>query len=176
MTASSARCVTVEFERTTVPPCGRVRPAVSSSRAPLALLVASWIAAPGCLGGRDQCLADGDCEGGEECTRTGECVAQGTALRVVVRWTVAGQGPTPAASGPCAGIEELEVVFRGGPAEPQRYRPIPCELGQTTYDKMPPRYDWVEVNAYDSVGERLDSRGAELEPTGESDVLVDLTP
>ena len=150
---------------------------MSPSHAPLALLVASCLAASGCfLGGRDECVADDDCAGGEECTRTGECVREGTALRVVLRWTVAGEAPTPAAPAACAGIEELEVVFRGGPGEPERYRPVPCELGQAVYDKMPPRYDWIEVNAYGSEGERLDSRGGMLEPSGESDVLVDLAP
>ena len=140
------------------------------------MLVASWIAAPGCtLGGRDPCVADGDCAGGEECTRTGECVSEGTALRVVLRWTVAGEAPTPSAPAPCDGIGELEVVFRGE-FEVERYRPVPCELGQAVYDKMPPGYDWIEVIAYDSADERLDARSAQLEPSGESDILIDLAP
>lgn len=150
---------------------------MSPSRAPLALLVASWVAAPGCLlGARDRCMTDGDCAGGEECTRTAECVTEGTALRVVLRWTVAGEAPTPAAPAPCDGIEELEVVFRGAEAEPERYRPVPCELGQAVYDKMPPRFDRIEVIAYDAAGGPLDSRVEALEPRGESDVLVDLAP
>ena len=149
---------------------------MSPSRAPLALLVASWIAAPGCpSGGGEPCMVDGDCARGEECTRPGDCVAEGTALRVIVRWTVLGEAPTPAAPGPCDDIAELAVVFEGG-FEPERYRPVPCELGQAVYDKMPPHFKWVHVIAYDDAGDLLDRRSQLLEPTGESDVTVDLAP
>ncbi|HTE52201.1 MAG TPA: hypothetical protein VK698_15210 [Kofleriaceae bacterium] len=137
-----------------------------------ALLVASL---PGCLlGGGDECTGDGDCGSGDECTRTGECVPAGSALRVVVRWTVNGAAPTPSTPEPCAPLDELEVVFHAGRDEPQSYRPVPCALGQAVYDKMPPRFDAVEVVAYDRAGSAIDSAEQPLAASGETAVLVDL--
>jgi hypothetical protein len=44
------------------------------------------------------------------------------------------------------------------------------------YDKMPPRLTSVEVIAYDAQGHEADSESADLQPSGESDVSVDLQP
>lgn len=142
---------------------------------PLLVLV---LASPlGCLAGRgDECSSDVDCSDDGECTRTNECVPDGSALRVVVRWTVDGDAPTPARPEPCAPVGELEVRFHDPRAEGENYRPVPCELGQTVYDKMPPRFDSVEVVAYDPAGDTLDSAEEPLAESGETDVLVDLSP
>ena len=140
---------------------------------PLALLLA---AQPGCLTGSGPCATDGDCGGGDECTRTGECVASGTALRVVVRWTVGGEAPSPSRPEACAALGELEVVLHDPGGEPEDYRPVPCALGQVVYDKMPPRFESVEVLAYSASGRVVDSAEEPLEPTGESSVQVDLEP
>ena len=139
-------------------------------------LFAVLVAGPGCFSSRDQCSSDEECEGGGECTRTGECVADGTALRVVVRWTVDGRAPTPASPEPCDRVGELEVIFRDPGSDPENYRPVPCNLGQTVYDKMPPRFEAVEVVAYAPSGRFLDSAEAPLAASGETDVQLDLTP
>ncbi len=131
---------------------------------------------PGCLAGEgEQCASDVDCSDDGECTRLGECVADGAALRVVVRWTVGGQAPTPAAPQPCAPFGELEIVFHDPGEENTSFRPVPCELGQTVYDKMPPRFESVEVVAYDPSGDMVDAVEEPLAATGETSVLVDLS-
>jgi hypothetical protein len=141
----------------------------------LGLLLPLLLAAPGCQTGSDECATDGDCGGGE-CTRTGACVASGTALRVVVRWTVGGVAPTPSQPDACTPLGELEVDFHDPGGDPEEYRPVPCALGQVVYDKMPPRFESVEVLAYDASGDVVDRAEAPLEPSGETSVLVDLDP
>lgn len=142
-----------------------------------ALLALVVIGLPGCLAGEGEpCATDADCAADGECTRTGECVADGAALRVVVRWTVDGQAPTPAAPQPCAPLGELEIVFHDPGQETTSYRPVPCELGQSVYDKMPPRFESVEVVAYDDSGDMVDAVEEPLSASGETSVLVDLSP
>src|SRR6266545_4095866 len=109
--------------------------AVSWLRPVFLFVVASPIGQLGCLTGA-LCTADTDCVEDHECTRTGECVPAGTAIRVVVRWTVNGQAPSPMRPEPCEPIGELEVVFHDGSLQPQNYRPVPCNFGRTVYDKM----------------------------------------
>jgi hypothetical protein len=124
------------------------------------------------------CTVDGDCPDGQECTRVEECVESGTSLRVVLSWTVAGVAPTPEAPEPCAPFSELEVRFHDPNVDDEdvSFRPVPCDLGRTVYDKMPPRLTSVEVIAYDEQGRDVDSESASLQPSGESDVTVDLQP
>lgn len=142
-----------------------------------ALLALVVLGLPGCLAGEGEpCATDADCAADGECTRTGECVADGAALRVVVRWTVDGQAPTPAAPQPCAPLGELEIVFHDPGQETTSYRPVPCELGQSVYDKMPPRFESVEVVAYDDSGDMVDAVEEPLSASGETSVLVDLSP
>lgn len=142
-----------------------------------AAVLALVAAAPGCLAGEgEECTDDADCADDGECTRTGECVADGAALRVVVRWTVGGAAPTPSQPEPCAPLSELEVRFHDPGAEPEQYRPVPCPLGQVIYDKMPPRFESVELVAYDGSGDEVDSAEEPLEPRGETAVDVDLSP
>jgi hypothetical protein len=130
-----------------------------------------------CLAGEGEpCARDADCSADGECTRTGECVADGAALRVAVRWTVAGQAPTPAAPQPCAPLGELEVAFHDPGGDTASYRPVPCDLGQVTYDKMPPRFDSVEVLAYDRSGDTVDSVEQPLADSGQTSLLWDLSP
>ncbi|HYU15962.1 MAG TPA: hypothetical protein VEL05_07825 [Candidatus Acidoferrum sp.] len=138
-------------------------------------VVASPIGQLGCLTGA-LCTADTDCVEDHECTRTGECVPAGTAIRVVVRWTVNGQAPSPMRPEPCEPIGELEVVFHDGSLQPQNYRPVPCNFGRTVYDKMPSRFDSVEVIAYDPADRFLDAAEEMLARSGETDIEVDLTP
>lgn len=113
------------------------------------------LAAGGCLpvaselGG--DCMVDADCGSGQ-CTRTGECVARGTALAVRVVWTLDGAAPT---SESCLAneIAEMSLTFidretQDGPT----YQPIPCQLGRILYDVMPPRFDYVSLSALQEDG------------------------
>jgi hypothetical protein len=141
------------------------------------LVVLLVLASPGCLAGEgEQCSTDADCADDGECTRTGECVPDGAAVRVSVQWTVGGQTPTPAAPEPCEPLGDLEIVFHDPGEEATSYRPVPCELGQAVYDKMPPRFESVEVVAYDPAGAMVDAVEEPLSAGSESSVQVDLTP
>lgn len=142
-----------------------------------ALLLLLLLAPPGCLAGEgEQCSTDADCASDGECTRTGECVPDGAAVRVSVQWTVGGQTPSPAAPQPCEPLGDLEIVFHDPGEETTSYRPVPCELGQAVYDKMPPRFESVEVVAYDSAGDMVDAVEEPLPAGTESSVQVNLTP
>jgi hypothetical protein len=130
----------------------------------------------GCLAGTgDECTADADCSRDGECTRTGECVPDGGAVRIEVRWTVNGVAPSPSSPEPCAAIGELEILFLDPGGEEENFRPVPCDLGQSVFDKMPPRFESVEVIAYDEDEGVLDSTEQEL-AAGDSVVEVDLVP
>jgi hypothetical protein len=104
-------------------------------------------------------------------------VQAGGSVRVEVSWTVNGDAPTPSLPAPCtsASIGELEVRFHDRDGEPENYRPVPCELGRTLYDKMPPRFDSVEVIAYGEDSDVLASGEEPLVAGGDSEVEVDLT-
>lgn len=141
----------------------------------LALAFALCVVAGGCFTGGDRdegdCVRDADCDG--ECTRTNECVEAGTSIRVEVAWTIAG---APASDDSCAPFAELEILFYQDEVEVTNYVPIPCRIGRSTYDKMPPRLDRVELVAYDESGRTVDSQSAALEPTGTTTVAFDLQP
>ena len=139
-----------------------------------ALALALCLAAAGCFsrGESDECQTDADCADGDECTRVGECVAAGSAIRVELSWTIAGAAPSAEA---CVAFDSLEVVFYEGELEASSYAPIPCDLARSTYDKMPARLDRVELIAYQAGG-IADSQTASLEPTGTTTVTFDLQP
>jgi hypothetical protein len=142
----------------------------------LAVLGLPW-SLTGCLAGGladegESCVSDVDCESDGECTRTGECVPDGRALFIIVRWTVDGGTSEPES---CDEFGELEIRFHDPDGEPLAYRPVPCELGQAVYDKMPPRFQSVELVAYDPGGDEVDSAEAELGSEGETTVELDLS-
>ncbi len=133
-------------------------------------LALALVATSGCFsGGSAECAGDGDCSGDGVCARTGECVAADQAIEIVVEWTVGGAAPT---ADLCAPASELEVVFYDGQEEATSYAPVPCTLGRTTYDKMPPRLDRVELFAYDDRGAVIDSDSAAID--GPTTVAIDL--
>lgn len=133
----------------------------------LALSLAA-LAASGCFSASSrECQSDGDCAG--VCARTGECVAAGEAIEVVVEWTIDGAAATAES---CAPAAELEVVFYAGEEEATSYAPVPCMLGRTTYDKMPPRLDRVELFAYDDGGAVIASDSGAI--AGTTTVALDL--
>jgi hypothetical protein len=125
----------------------------------------------GCFSGSSrECARDSDCVDAI-CARTGECIAAYSASAVVLEWTVGGAPPTEES---CAPATDLETIFYDGEEEATSYAPIPCPLGRSTYDKMPPRIDRIELYAYDDDGAVLDSGSAAVEPSGTTTVTIDL--
>ena len=126
------------------------------------------------LAGGDECTVDEDCGSGVSCTRTHECV-DGTLIDARVRWTIDG---ATASETRCtsAGIDHLSIGFADTANDDRTtYSPVPCALGLATYDKMPPRFDTVSINAHDADDLVLDSAVDGLQP-GENIIDFDLMP
>jgi hypothetical protein len=88
------------------------------------------------------CKQDSEC-GGQVCARNGECIDASQIRMVKVTWTVRGQ---QANATTCAPAPSLELYFSS--AQDQfGYEPVPCMEGQFTIDKIPFRYDEVELDA-----------------------------
>jgi hypothetical protein len=133
---------------------------------PLALLALS-----GCFPAGAECDVDSDCTAGA-CTRTHECI-EGTLVDARVHWTLAGE---PASETTCAGIDHMSIAFADSETDDRTsYSPVPCELGMATYDKMPPRFDTVAINAHAADDRVLASATAGLLP-GLNQVDFDLAP
>ena len=101
-------------------------------------------------GGSDgvECVTDDHCP--EVCTHTGECVAESNVVDVRIEWTVNGDSVSPTSDAACAGVNMLSVRFVDRRVSPDIvYRPVPCNLGLITYNKMPGRLDSVELSAWD---------------------------
>jgi hypothetical protein len=119
----------------------------------------------GCVLGGTRCESDLDC-GGELCARNGECASALAFVRAV--WTVNGQPPTEAS---CAPHPWLSITFEDRDYDEElTYEPIRCTLGQITFDRMPTRYDAVELRARDADGELVTSHRSAIEPPG---VMID---
>jgi hypothetical protein len=144
------------------PPAGVTAPSRSVLLLPLAGMLAVL---GGCVLGPGRCESDTDCNG-ELCARSGECASALVFVRVV--WTVGGQPPTEAS---CAAHPWLSVTFEDHQYEDElTYEPIRCALGQITFDRMPARYDEVEIQAEDSDGALVTSHRSAIEPPG---VMID---
>jgi hypothetical protein len=138
-------------------------------RPPLVLTLAAGLAGltvlGGCVLGGTRCESDGDCDG-ELCARNGECTSELVFVRAV--WTVGGQPPTEAS---CAPHPWLSVTFEDRDYdEGLTYEPIRCTLGQITFDRMPTRYDEVELRARDAEGELVTSYRSAIVPPA---VMID---
>jgi len=81
---------------------------------------------------------------------------------VELHWTIAGAPVAPGADAACtaARITDLSVDFRdsdrsGGVSSDEElgFRPVPCDLGRITYDRLPEWYDLLVLTAYDADGE-----------------------
>ncbi len=89
----------------------------------------------------NKCKVDTDC-GGQVCARNGECVDSSQVQMVKVTWTVRGQ---MANATTCASAPDLELWFQS-PQDYFGFEPVPCMEGQFTIDKIPTRYDEVELD------------------------------
>lgn len=96
----------------------------------------------GCPGNtQTACKSDSEC-GGDVCARNGECTAASNIRMVKVTWTVNGQ---QASATTCAPAPSLELFFYSA-QDTFGYEPVPCMEGQFTIDKIPLRYDEVELD------------------------------
>ena len=105
--------------------------------------------------GPSTCTRDEDCP--ELCSRIGECLRAADAISIRTTWTVGGAAPTPSAPTPCGAIDALEVSLESGGARdlPILYYPVPCNLGQVFYDRMPNRLERVRFSAVHADGRVL---------------------
>jgi hypothetical protein len=100
-------------------------------------------------GGGSECQVDPQC-GDEVCANSGECMARSSVREYLVRWTVNGV----AANEACANLPNLFLRFEGtdyGDILP--FAPVACSAGQLRLDKLPKRYQQVELGFEGSTGE-----------------------
>lgn len=127
-----------------------------------ALALAGVLALPlaGCFAGPESsdapCVEDDECP--EICSRIGECLLEANAITIRASWTVGGQSPSPTAPAACGQIDALEVSLESDGARdmPVIYYPVPCDLGQVYYDRMPNRLKRMRMSAADANGAILD--------------------
>ncbi|HWN68165.1 MAG TPA: hypothetical protein VNM90_11040 [Haliangium sp.] len=144
----------------------RSAPCAGAMRLALLLALSGVLAAlGGCVLGGGRCESDVDCNG-DLCARNGECAS--ALMFVRATWTVGGAPPTEAS---CAAHPWLSITFEDRDYEDAlTYEPIRCTLGQITFDRMPTRYDEVELRAQDADGDLVTSRRSAIQPPG---VMID---
>lgn len=89
------------------------------------------------------CQVDSDCGGNNVCARNGECISPNNVRSVRVTWTIRGM---PATSFTCSASPNFYVMF----SSPERsdtygYEPVPCPSGVFSVDKLPTRFNAVEI-------------------------------
>jgi hypothetical protein len=95
-----------------------------------------------------ECQTDADC-GGEVCTRTHECLAASQIRSVKATWTIRGMA---ASATTCATTPDFYIQFDGSTnIDVVAYTPVPCVAGQFTIDKLPKRFNAVELGVEGNV-------------------------
>lgn len=110
------------------------------SVAPLALLPLL----SGCPSPVDgECMQDPDCDAGEVCGRDGACTSPSSVRPVTITWTVNGAAASMAS---CAAHPDLYVSYLGNRVgDTLGFAPVPCPIGQFHIDKLPLRFNAVEL-------------------------------
>ena len=96
-----------------------------------------------------ECATDSQC-GDDVCTRGGECLARASVRSVMVKWTVDG-----AAAGitTCDAHRDLYLQFNGTDyGDTLRFEPVACSQGSFFVDKLPKRYQRVELGIQGGTG------------------------
>jgi hypothetical protein len=105
--------------------------------APLVLILA------GCPRTGGDCQIDQDCSGSEICARNGECHAPSDVRTIHVTWTIRGM---PASSTTCGATPNFYILFSSPEvSDAYGYEPVPCASGLFTIDKLPKRFNAVEL-------------------------------
>jgi hypothetical protein len=108
-----------------------------------ALLAAVALAGCGGDGTGAACTQDTDCSGGQVCARNEQCDAKSDVRSVKITWTIGGM---PASSQTCAGQPSLYLQFDSPYyGDDFGFDPVPCQQGQFNIDKLPKRFDDVEL-------------------------------
>jgi hypothetical protein len=90
-----------------------------------------------------ECEQDSECGGGSVCARNGECLPASAVQSVRITWTVRGQ---TASVSTCGSTQDLYLQFFGFAANDTfGYEPVPCSAGLFSIDKLPDRYNSVEI-------------------------------
>lgn len=88
-----------------------------------------------------ECELDSDCGSGV-CARDGACTTSDDVRSVKTTWTING---APASEGACRGLPLYIAFADDDTGETLEFDPVPCALGQYLIDKLPRRFDSVEV-------------------------------
>ena len=112
------------------------------------MLAAVATVAMGCPGEK-ACELDSECDSGEVCARSAECLPESRVRKVQVRWTIEGEAPVEAN---CARVGPLEIKFMSTRDDLINYTPLACEAGLFTLDKMPSRMTLVEIDGPSVLG------------------------
>lgn len=100
-----------------------------------------------------ECMNDQQC-GDDVCARNGECLAPSNVREVQVRWTMNGATATAET---CAAHPNLFVQFSGPDyGDTMRFAPVPCRQGSFFIDRLPKRYQQVELGVEGSSGDAVE--------------------
>jgi hypothetical protein len=103
-------------------------------------------------GGGGECVSDSQC-GDDVCTRGGECAARTNVRAVMVKWTVDGAS---ASTTTCTTHPDLYLQFNGTDyGDTLRFEPVVCSQGSFLVDKLPRRYQQVELGVQGGTGNVL---------------------
>jgi hypothetical protein len=103
-------------------------------------------------GSGGECVNDSQC-GDDVCTRGGECVARANVRTVMVKWTIDGAA---ASATTCDAHPDLYLQFNGTDyGDTLRFEPVACSQGSFFVDKLPKRYQQVELGLQGGTGHVL---------------------
>ena len=88
------------------------------------------------------CEQDSQCESGTVCARDGECIAPEYVHALTVYWQING-GPANATT--CVDPDLVLDFFGVDQFDSFGFEPVPCKEGQFYLDKIPIRYEAVEI-------------------------------
>jgi hypothetical protein len=89
-------------------------------------------------------MVDSSCGGdGLVCARDGECLPAAGVRSLLVRWTIHGGAASATA---CGSTPSFQLYFDDSSSGDEfGFAPVPCMEGQFTLDKLPIRFDQVEL-------------------------------
>lgn len=82
------------------------------------------------------------CEADLVCARNGQCLPPDQVRAVHVTWTVSG---APASPTSCAAAPDLVLELLGEGGLHLEFAPVPCAEGKFSVDRLPTKYDSVEL-------------------------------
>jgi len=132
------------------------------------VLVALLAAAPGCPADStpSMCETDSQC-GADVCARDGECLPASQVRSAKLTWTIRGMA---ANASTCASSPNFYINFDSSTTgEAFGFAPVPCQEGLFSIDKLPVRFDEVEIG--------VDARTLQILPIrADGTVVFDLSP